>query len=145
MIYAQEYFAEIVGDLAGMPAANLAEADGAVPLAIDEAAYRLLEDAGSLRVYTARKDGALAGYVSFIVADTNLHHKGLKYASTDALYIAKTYRGLTGTRLMLYAERELRQEGVRLIALNVPLANDWSALARHWGYVPSEVQMRKWL
>lgn len=142
MIYARELPCEIMASLANLPQAHGEEA-GADAVELDLDAYSVLDQAGVLRIYTARSMGQLAGYATYIVAATNLHHKGLSYASMDAIYVVPQYRGLTGPALLRYSERALQGEGVKVISLNVPLANDWTALAERLGYERTEVQMRK--
>ncbi len=142
MIYARELPCEILASLSDLPAAHGAEA-GAAPVTLDLDAYAVLDAAGALRIYTARSMGELAGYATWIVSPTNLHHKGLRYAAMDAIYVVPAKRGLTGPNLLRYSERALRGEGVKEIVLNVPLANDWTPLAERMGYERAEVQMRK--
>lgn len=142
MIYARELPCEILASLADLPAAHGAEA-GAEAVDLDLDAYAVLDAAGALRIYTARSMGELAGYATWIVSPTNLHHKGLAFAALDAVYVVPRCRGLTGPALLRYSERALASEGVALIALNVPLSNDWTALAERLGYYRAEVQLRK--
>src|SRR5690349_2940560 len=44
-----------------------------IPLAPNWSAYKHLEDAGVLRIFTAREDGALVGYAVFLV-QKHLHY-----------------------------------------------------------------------
>lgn len=119
--------------------------DAPIPLDLDIDAYRSLETAGILRGYTARKDGELIGYAAFVVSPSNLHHKGLRYASLDVLSVVPKWRGLTGSRLMAYAERQLKSEGVQMVTIAVPKVCDWTPLAERWGYEPVETYMQKWI
>ena len=116
-----------------------------IPLDVDVHGYRALEAAGILRGFTARRGGLLIGYAAFVVAQSNLHHRGLRYASLDVLSVVPRYRGLTGSRLMEYAERELKAEGCQMVTIAVPKVCDWTPLAERMGYEPVETYMQKWI
>ena len=152
MILAREYLADCIDDILPLLEVHYAEVGfthrgraGPIPLDLDWDAYRNLEALGILRGYTARLEGKLIGYAAFVVAASNLHHKHLKYASLDVLSVVPAHRGLTGSRLMAYCERELRAEGVRMMTICVPRQCDWTPLAERWGYERVETYMQKWL
>lgn len=145
MIYATEYLAEVVGEIGPLLEAHYAEVAAPGRMNPDHDAYAGLAQNGVLRIYTARRNAELVGYATFILAASNLHNRGLKYASVDMLYVAPGSRGLTGTRLMRYAERELKGEGIQLISLVVPKKNDWMPLAERWGYEAEGTSMHKWI
>lgn len=109
----------------------------------DIEAYTALEDAGVLRVFGVREEGLLVGYATFIVSSSNLHHKGLRCAANDMLYVMPKHRGITGTRLMAYAESVLASEGKIAVTLHVPSICDWRSLAKRWGYAQIETVMMK--
>ena len=152
MIFAREYLADCMDDIEPLLAAHYAEVgfthrgrSGPLPLEIDWDAYRNLASVGILRGYTARLDGALIAYAAFVVAASNLHHKGLKCASLDVLSVVPAHRGLTGSRLMAYCERQLKAEGVSMMTICVPRQCDWTPLAERWGYEHVETYMQKGL
>ena len=67
-------------------------------------AYADLEDAGILKIFTARSDGNLIGYFVVFVR-SHIHYKDNLFAYNDILYLDKDYRkGFTGAKLMKFAE-----------------------------------------
>lgn len=152
MDFATERLDECRSDILPLLAAHYAEVafthkgrTGPIPLAIDWDAYRKLEEMGALRGYTARSRSELIGYCAFVVAQSNLHHKGLHYASLDVLSVLPRHRGLTGSRLMAYAQDRLKSEGVQMITIAVPRVCDWTPLAERWGFETVETYMQKWI
>lgn len=104
-----------------------------IPLQPDFDAYRALEDRDSLRVFTARKEGALLGYAIFIVA-TNIHY-ATRQAVQDVLFLAPEYRkGRVGLGLIQFGDDELAKEGVTAIYHHVKAAHDFGPLLRSIGY-----------
>ncbi len=133
----ERHYAEVAHTLPGM--------DAPLPMELDVPSYIALEQAGCLRCYTARRQGVLVGFSAFVVSPSNLHHKGLKFASNDVIAVVPESRGLTGKRLMEYACAQLRAEGVQLVDLSIPKVCDWTRLAEHWGFSATETHMQKWL
>ncbi len=85
-----------------------------IPLSIDEDLYCKLEEAGVLRVFTARLNGELVGYCVFKVGPNPRYQTSIQ-AVQDILYIDKTKRGiLYGKRLIEYSYQRLRAEGVQV-------------------------------
>lgn len=80
--------------------------------------YALLDAHNMLRVFTARDDGKLIGYFVVIV-ETALHYSDHVFAHNDIIFLAKEYRrGMTGVKLIKYAEKCLAQEGVKQLFIN---------------------------
>jgi len=80
--------------------------------------YRSLEEQGKLKIFTAREDGNLVGYFVVIVA-VNIHYKDHLFASNDIIYLAPDYRrGFTGIRLIKFAEKCLKEDGVSVLTIN---------------------------
>jgi hypothetical protein len=70
--------------------------------------YERLHNLGMLHVTTARADGALVGYASYLLAP-NLHYRTMLVAEGDIFYLAIEQRkGTTGIRLLAEAERHLK-------------------------------------
>ena len=86
----------------------------AMPMGLDNALYLDLERRGFLLVVAARKSGALVGYYLAIILQHHPHNQGGgKVATTDMFYLLKEHRkGGAGARLLMAAERELREQGV---------------------------------
>lgn len=84
----------------------------------DWESYYELEQSGKLRIFTARNKGNLVGYFVVIVS-SNLHYKDHLFASNDIVYLHKDYRkGFTGIKLVKFAEKCLKEDGVSVLAIN---------------------------
>ena len=81
-------------------------------------AYADLEDVGILKIFTARSDGNLIGYFVVFVR-SHIHYKDNLFAYNDILYLDKDYRkGFTGAKLMKFAEKCLKEDGVSVLVVN---------------------------
>ena len=49
--------------------------------------YALLDQAGILRVFTARDNKELVGYCVLVMISKSIHHKDHTFASTDVIYM----------------------------------------------------------
>lgn len=108
--------------------------DLTIPLSPDWERYYALQDAGSIRVYTARRDGEIIGYAVFIV-NRNLHYSTSVQAVQDILFIREDLRrGTLGTRLIKFSEEQLKQEGVQVVVHHIKAKHDWSPLIERLGY-----------
>lgn len=86
-----------------------------IPLDINESLYRHWEEQNCLRVYTARYNGDLVGYVAYKVGPNARYQTSLQ-ALQDILYVEKTKRGaLFGKRLLDYSYGRLKDEGVQVV------------------------------
>jgi len=72
-------------------------------------------DAGKLRIFTARVAGELIGFCAFLVL-SNLHYKSSLQAVQEVLVLAPKYRnGPIAAHLILFAERQMRDDGVQVV------------------------------
>lgn len=86
-----------------------------IPLDIDWNGYGAAERAGLFAGMTARTDaGELVGYNAFFLTP-HLHYHGTKFAMNDVLYMRPQFRGFDGIRLILHAEKWLKDKGVRKV------------------------------
>lgn len=99
----------------------------------DTVMYEALDRIGALRCYTARADGVLVGYLSFIVG-AHRHHKHLRVANHDAFYVVPEHRGGTGLSLLAHANRALAAEGVDLVVQVVDYGTPFGAMLDRLGY-----------
>jgi GNAT superfamily N-acetyltransferase len=77
--------------------------------------YQRMEDGGRLKIYTARADGELIGYVAYIV-NYAPHYKSSLLAVQDVLYVEPSARGAhIGRDLIAYSESALRELGVQVV------------------------------
>lgn len=80
--------------------------------------YATLDANGLLRVFTARNDGKLIGYF-VVILSVSLHYSDHVFAHNDIIFLAKGSRkGMTGVKLIKYAEKHLTQEGVKQLFIN---------------------------
>jgi len=83
--------------------------------------YAMLDQNNMLRVYTARKDEELIGYF-VVILESSLHYMDHTFAHNDVIFLTKKYRkGLTGVKLIKYAEECLAEEGVKQLFVNTKL------------------------
>lgn len=91
------------------------------------------ERAGRAVVFTLRKDGILLGNFSLYL-DQSMHTKTL-LATEDTLFLMPDARkGRTAMRFIAYAERGLKQIGVKEIDVSVKLVNKASRFFQIIGY-----------
>lgn len=79
-----------------------------MPLALDWDEYRKLEELHMFRCLGCRRDDKLIGFSSFVLLKGHMHYKMTPHALNDAIYVSPTERGITGIRLLLEAERQIR-------------------------------------
>lgn len=85
-----------------------------IPLEIDFEMYNKMEDAGVLRIYSARDDeNQIIGY-SFYLIKNNAHYKSSLQASQDIIFIHPEKRGF-GKEFINWCDDELRKEGVQVV------------------------------
>ena len=108
-----------------------------VALNVDELAYLHMQQAGVIRVYTARdKDWRLVGYASYFVHAQPQFCDAVD-AVEDAIYVLPECRnGYIGRRLLRFTEDQLQAEGVRLIYQHAPEGHGFAHLLTHLGYEP---------
>ena len=91
-------------------------------------AYDTLENANALRIFTARDSGELVGYFVVIVGN-NLHYKDHIFAENDIIYLHADYRkGFTGIKLIKFAEKCLKHDGVSVLKLNTKVHQPFDQL-----------------
>lgn len=117
--------------------AGFREFDPHIELGLDlnRQTYDALEAAGALRVYTARRSGELLGYVALIVG-ASPHRRAVKQATQDAIHVKPEHRGQVTAALIRHAEREMRDEGVKLLYHSCPMGSRLGRLLEILGYQP---------
>lgn len=117
----------------------------AIKMNPDWDAYHNLEDNGALKIFTARSDGELIGY--FVVLLRNhIHYKDHIFAANDVLFLKQEYRkGLTGAKLMKFAEKCLKEDGVSVLVVNTKRHRPFDGLLEWLGYSHVENVYSKYL
>lgn len=94
-----------------------------IALDVDIDMYRRVEDADMLRIYTARKDGKIVGYATFLISK-NAHYRGSLQAKQDVFYVDPSHRGIfIGPKLIAYADAMLTVDGVQVVYHHQKLAH----------------------
>jgi len=104
-----------------------------IPLNPDYDRYLMMQDAGMLRVFTARsEDDSLVGYSVFFI-NHNIHYKDSLQAVQDILFIHPNHRG-AGGRLIKWCDEALAEEGVQAVYHHVKAAHNFGPLLERMGY-----------
>lgn len=111
-----------------------------IPLGMDFDTYQDMENRGILHVLSCRKDGTLIGYYIAIVINHHPHYKTSgPVSTTDMFYILPEHRtGGCGARLLMMAEKTLRERGVHKAFISVKLKMDHSALLEKLGWTATD-------
>jgi hypothetical protein len=105
----------------------------------DFASYMARQEAGILKVFTARNDGKLIAY-SFVNLCGHPHSKSTKQAHEELLFLDPAERrGSLGARFIEYCDSELVADGANVIYHSVSTERDYSHLLLRNGYELSEM------
>lgn len=100
--------------------------------------YQLLEDMDVLHTYVARDDDEIIGYL-VVMAQEHLHHKGIKYAISDLIYVAPEHRkSMVAYNMIMIAEEDLKQLGVKRLVIAMKIKQQFRELLSSAGFMPSE-------
>ena len=146
--YQQEFLSQVQSDIE--PLINLHWKEIAlnqdnVKLNPDWEAYANLESEGKLQIFTAREGDTLVGY--FVVTlGYNIHYKDHLCASNDVIYLHKDYRkGFAGIRLIKFAEKALREDGVSTLTINTKVHQPFDKVLERLKFKPIERVYSKYL
>ncbi len=97
-------------------------------------AYANLEDAGVLKIFTSREDGKLVGYFVVFVK-SHIHYKDHLFCYNDVIFVDEEYRkGFTSPRLIKFAEKCLKADGVEVMIVNTKVHKPFDSLLVWLGY-----------
>jgi len=112
-------------------------------LHIDWNTYFLLEANGTLKFFTARKEGLLIGYF-VVLLFAPLTSKGEIVASYDAVYLHKDYRKSTvGRKLFKYVEDCMIEDGISRVIASSSVKNPIGKFLNRLGYDEIETKYEK--
>jgi GNAT superfamily N-acetyltransferase len=94
--------------------------------------YSAMEEAGSLRVFSARSNGVLVGYATVLV-NPSLHCKTSLQAVQDALFVHPEHRGF-GRKFVAWCDEQLCAEGVEIVFQHVNAQHDFSSMLERLNY-----------
>lgn len=107
--------------------------------------YIAVERIGMLKLFTARKDEKLVGYFCVFV-NRGLHYVDHIFAACDVIYVEPNNRqGLTGYKLIKFAEEHLKSEGVSVLAINTKVHAPFDGLMERMGYTNTERLYQKYI
>jgi GNAT superfamily N-acetyltransferase len=97
-------------------------------------AYHTLENSDKLKIFTARVKEELVGYF-VVITGSNLHYKDHVFAVNDILYLSKEHRkGRTGLKLIKFAEKCLKKDGVSILSINTKVHKPFDSLMEYMGF-----------
>ena len=107
--------------------------------------YLKLAEMGMMHCVTVRDDKKLVGYfISFI--QPHLHYQDTIYALNDILYLDPQYRGTNAAvKMFVFAEEQLREEGVDVIVLHMKTSLPFEGLAKFLHYDKAEYNYSKYV
>ena len=113
--------------------------DGEYELDPDYEGYQTLEDLGRIRVFIARDDGKLIGYLVVMISH-HMHHQTIKYAMSDLIYFTPEYRhgSPAAMGLIQYAEKNLKSDGVKRLIIAMKVEHKFEKLLRYLSFRPIE-------
>lgn len=103
-----------------------------IPLDPNYAAYKALDEAGVVRLFTVRKGLELVGYSIMFVMPA-YHYKGSLQATHDSLFILKGHRGC-GEKFIQFCDSELQSEGVQVVYQSLKLTHNFGHMLERIGY-----------
>jgi len=105
--------------------------------------YGQLENLGLLKIFTARDDGRLVGYL-WVILSPNLHSRGSMLACDDGLYVAKSYRGQAVAKdLVRFTERCLKEDGIKVFHIVGTTEKPIDSFVKRMGYTEIETKFQK--
>lgn len=142
--YAVESFAEVIDDIRPLLSRHWTElaAYSDIPLDPDFEFYRKANAADVLRIYTARKNGALIGYVLMTVLRSHPHYSGQPWSVSDIVLVVPEHRNFgVGNALFAFLERDL--EGFVVQIHSKAAHPELGMLLKTRGYDPIEITYSK--
>lgn len=109
--------------------------------------YLSLEEQGILRMYTARDEEGLAGYLIFLVTN-HPHYKDQMYANNDLVYVKPEHRGGKAEvvrGMFSLAEENLKEEGISVICVSMKAHMPFDKTAEYMGYDKAEIVYSKYI
>lgn len=128
--FARETVPSVEGDILQLLFNHYHEIDVAMgaPLEPDWEQYALQDQAGHLRVYTARDrdDGELVGYTVFFLRP-HQHSRNSRQAFADLLYIDPERRGF-GPAFIAWCDEQLKNDGAEVVYHSVTRSCDFARI-----------------
>ena len=135
--FKQEFLHDVEDDLKELGRLHMEEVHHQhelLPVEFDEELYRKAESFDLLRIFTARSEDALVGYL-VVVITPDMHSKGKFLASDDGFFVKKEYRkNGNGVKLLRFAEKCLKEDGFETLHISTTEMNPIDDLLTKMGY-----------
>jgi GNAT superfamily N-acetyltransferase len=117
----------------------------AIPLGMDFDMYLDMEKMGVVHVLTARADEKLVGYYIALIVKNHPHNKDAgPAATTDMFYMLPSHRrGGAGAKLLVMAEKMLRDRGVKKATISTKVKFSNRELLEALGWEHTDVVFQK--
>ena len=107
--------------------------------------YKTLNDAGILRIFTARQDGLLVGYF-LVMVTPHIHYKDHSFAMNDIIYVHPKWRGATvAYRMIKHVENALKEDGVSVLIINMKTHSPFDRLLEGLKFTNTERLYSKYI
>lgn len=104
-----------------------------------------LQDMDMFRLFTARKNSRLIGYIFLFIAPS-FQYKTHLFAVVDMIYVRKQNRASgAGYYLLKYAEDYIKQLGVSVMGISTTVDAPFDKLLNRLGYELRERSYSKWI
>lgn len=144
--YQQEFLDDVKSEVLPLIEGHYSEvypARDTFDLEMDWDTYYSLEGLNLLKIFTARDQGNLIGYLWVVIAP-NLHSKGHFIPSEDGLYVSPEYRGLTvARRLIQFTEKCLKEDGYKIFCMTGTVEKPIDKFVERMGYNKIETRFKK--
>lgn len=132
--FSREHYASVIAEALPLIRHHYAEVshNPDIPVDIDHEKYHAAEALGIFRAYTARIQGALVGYLAFMLTK-HQHHKDKVLAVQDALYVMPAHRGF-GSDLVKFANEQLQADQVDFVFHSVKTEHNFAPMLERLGF-----------
>lgn len=103
-----------------------------IEFAPDYEQYFRMEEAGVIKVFTAREQSVLVGYAVYFIRH-HIHYKSCLCAYQDILFLDPNYRR-TGGIFIKWCDERLKELGVQLIIQHIKAAHNFGKMLERFGY-----------
>ena len=116
-----------------------------IPLDPNHEQYISANEAGLIKIYTARKNEELVGYFVLQIYH-HMHYNSNKFALCDVIYVKPEHRaGGTGPKLIKYCEEKMKELDVDVIAINTKAHALFDKLLEKMDYQLADLFYSKWI
>ena len=105
--------------------------------------YFMCSTASIIQCFTARRDGVLKGYSTYVVK-CHPHYKAVLTATQDTLFLEKDERkGMAGLNFIRACDDGLKNVGVTFLNQSLNFKNDFGPVLERLGYVATGINYER--